>query len=365
MELFWNIFFWLVPIWVFVLIPFSSFYYEADDSAAMAAMVGVAAPARSRSRLGQALCSTAFVLVIFALLFFLTYLFLSNTIIPVKDYTGSTVQQAKNDYNLFFTTSQAQLTSNGTYQAFQVSELQDVTSVEAAMLDKVPNPKTEKLTLRVEFTTFYAGLMAFMGWFLFAIFGGIGISALPLDFILSFKNRPRHMTPEEFAEAKESIQTRVNEMVEIGEQLKRERDEQEKLYGGAKRSIFNSQHRKDAKAERNCMREFKAAVFLLEQDVADFSAASASNEKYNPLLPWLSLIMGIICSLISLAWIIHIGVYIVPKPPLFLFLNTYFQWFDNWFPLFGTLSIAIFTSYLLFCSIKGCFKFGLRFVCIE
>ena len=364
MELFWDIFFWLIPIWVFFLIPFSTFYYEADDGIAMAAMVGVAAPARSKSRLSQAICSTTIVLVIMALIFLLTYLFLSDTTIPVQEYTGSTVEQANSTYNVIFTTEPRTL-ANDTVLPFQTFQLEDVGTSDAAMLAKIGKPVTETLTLRVDVTTFYAGLMAWIGWFFFAVFGGIGISALPLDFILSFVNRPKHMNPEEFAEAKTSIQARVNEMVEIGEQLKRERDEQEKLNAGAKRSVFNAQHRKDAKTQRNVMREFKGAVFLLEQDVTDFAAASSANEKYNPLLPWFSLFMGIICSFISLVWIIHIGVYVIPKQPLLPFLNTYFLWFDNWFPLFGTLSVAIFTVYLLICAVKGCFKFGLRFVCIE
>lgn len=364
MDLYWNIFFWLIPIWVFVMVPFSTFYYEADDGIAMAAMVGVAAPARSPSRLRQAICGTTVVIVIIGLLFALTYLFLSYTTIPVQEYTGATIQQARDTYNVVFKTTPSQA-SNGTILPFQTYELEDVGSADAAMLNAMVPSVGETMAMRVSLATFYGGLMAWMGWFLFAVFGGIGMSALPLDFILSFTNRPKHMNPEEFAEAKASIQSRVNEMVEIGEELKREREEQEKLNAGAKRSIFNAQHRKDAAAERNCMREFKAAVYTLEQDVQDFSAASAANEKYNPLLPWLSLFMGIICSLLSIFWIIHIGVYVLPNPPVIPFLNTYFQWFDSWFPLFGSLSVAIFTVYLLFCAIKGCFKFGLRFVCIE
>ena len=34
----------------------------------------------------------------------------------------------------------------------------------------------------------------------------------------------------------------------------------------------------------------------------------------------------------------------------------------RWFPLFGVLSVAIFSFYLLLCAVKGCFKFGLRFL---
>lgn len=39
--------------------------------------------------------------------------------------------------------------------------------------------------------------------------------------------------------------------------------------------------------------------------------------------------------------------------------------FDGWFPLFGVLSVAIFTLYLLFCVVAGNFKLGVRFLCVE
>jgi LMBR1 domain-containing protein 1 len=38
--------------------------------------------------------------------------------------------------------------------------------------------------------------------------------------------------------------------------------------------------------------------------------------------------------------------------------------FDTWFPLFGVISVAIFSLYLLFCVVAGNFKFGMRFLCI-
>ncbi|EJK48296.1 hypothetical protein THAOC_32924, partial [Thalassiosira oceanica] len=31
MTLFWTVIYWLIPAWVFLLIPFSIFFYEADD----------------------------------------------------------------------------------------------------------------------------------------------------------------------------------------------------------------------------------------------------------------------------------------------------------------------------------------------
>lgn len=40
---------------------------------------------------------------------------------------------------------------------------------------------TVKIT--VSFPVFSMGFMAFIGWFLFVLFGGVGLSALPMDMI--------------------------------------------------------------------------------------------------------------------------------------------------------------------------------------
>ena len=51
--------------------------------------------------------------------------------------------------------------------------------------------------------------------------------------------------------------------------------------------------------------------------------------------------------------------------PISIFLNTYLIWFDSWFPMFGNLTYALLSLYLLACTGKGCFKIGMRFLCIK
>ena len=53
--------------------------------------------------------------------------------------------------------------------------------------------------------------------------------------------------------------------------------------------------------------------------------------------------------------------------PASLWINTYLIWWDRsvGFPLFGTLTVGIFGLYLLFCTVKGNFKFGVRFFVVE
>jgi len=63
------------------------------------------------------------------------------------------------------------------------------------------------------------------GWFFFVIFCGVGLAALPIDLVCAYMYRPRHMDAIEFAEAQLSVRNRVGELIEIGELLKRERED--------------------------------------------------------------------------------------------------------------------------------------------
>ena len=216
MELFWEIIYWLIPIWVFFLIPFSTFYYEADDGMLMA---GTSVGAKPNSRICEAIKYETFVVVIFGLIFALTYLFLNETSIPVREVVGPTFSSGPT-YTIIENTA-----VNSTFSASQLAPMGDQ---DAQVLSaNVANPELSTVNLTVNPSVFYAGLMAWMGWFLFALFGAIGMAAMPLDLILYFVHRPRHMDAVEFAEAQVMLRDRVNELVNVGELLKLEREERD------------------------------------------------------------------------------------------------------------------------------------------
>ena len=353
MTAMWHAIFWMIPIWVFVLIPYATFYYESDDGMLMAGTAYAPNPVK-RSRIGQAMCYQVFVLIIVGLIFMVTYLLLSDSEIPVQTYVMTSIPISS-------------MIPGETYSIpdtgnFSINQLTDMNTNDVAYYSAVTDSGEETKVLQVSASTFFAGLMAWLGWWLFALFGGIGMAALPLDLILAFVNRPKHMDAVEFAEAQMGLRERVNELVDIGELIKIERDQ--KATAGIVTSgwSFDSESRKAARDERQALLGFKQAVFLLEKDVEDFQAMSVNYENYNPLIPFFSLLAGICAAIMSIFWVLHIFVFIVPDPPLAPFLNNYFKWFDEWFPLFGVLSVALFVVYLLFCAVKGCFKFGIRFM---
>ncbi len=351
MELFWDIFYWLIPIWVFFMIPFMTFYYEADDGTLMA---GTHLEGKKRSRLASACCYQLVILFVMGLTLGLCYAFLNKSYVPIETYiVPPTVDVPVITINKVIVNS-----TTGEYASFSKFMLGEFTGRDDRLYQDVSwNSTSEEVIVPVEASTFFAGFMAFIGWFFFAIFGGIGLAALPLDLIMAYVRRPKFMDAGEFAEAQISIRERVNELVSVGELMKLEEDEGKT--GAGRKGLFNGLS-KDAREQKKTFLDFRRAVYLLEEDIEEFQNCSANYKNYNPLIPYFSLILGVCAVIISLFWLIHIIVYVLPKNPILPFLNTYFKWFDSWFPLFGVLSVAIFTLYLLLCAIKGCFKFGMR-----
>lgn len=65
------------------------------------------------------------------------------------------------------------------------------------------------------------------------------------------------------------------------------------------------------------------------------------------MMYWLKLAAGLLCGCLSILWLVHVVLYVMLAPPLYLFLNTFFSKMDRVFPLFGTLAFAIFCFYLI------------------
>ena len=69
------------------------------------------------------------------------------------------------------------------------------------------------------------GFMAFIGWFFFVLFGGVGLSALPLDLINEFLGRPKIIKSQDAAEKKRMLKKKSVELIEMGTKIKDEQSE--------------------------------------------------------------------------------------------------------------------------------------------
>lgn len=63
--------------------------------------------------------------------------------------------------------------------------------------------------------------MSFISWFLFVVFGGVGLTALPMDLIHTFTTRPKQMDKESYDALKSSVISRASQMKSLAESLKK------------------------------------------------------------------------------------------------------------------------------------------------
>jgi LMBR1 domain-containing protein 1 len=63
--------------------------------------------------------------------------------------------------------------------------------------------------------------MSFLSWFLFIFYGGIGLAALPLDFIYAFCNKPKKMRPAELETEKKRLCAEASELRRMGDEVKK------------------------------------------------------------------------------------------------------------------------------------------------
>ena len=78
-----------------------------------------------------------------------------------------------------------------------------------------------------------------------------------------------------------------------------------------------------AKVAKTEINRFKLLVDLLEKDLEEFQLGDPQNyrQHYNPLVPYMKLVAGVVSVLLSAVWVIHIVIYMLFSPPLHPFLN--------------------------------------------
>ena len=223
------------------------------------------------------------------------------------------------------------------------------------------------------FWVYLACMMSFVGWFLFAVFTGVGLVTLPIDLCKAYKNRPKYIPKDVYIKLRDDLKRRTNELLDMGTKMKEDRKRFADNYSN---TGYRERYNKGS-AHRTAFKEFKLEVEMVEEDFDDLRICHEAFKSYNPLVPYCKLVGGILGGLLSLAWLAHIVLFIVIRlppegysypngPPVTYFLNTLIALGLNCgFSLVGVVMIGVFGLYLFFCSISGNFKIGLRFLIIE
>ena len=325
----WQVLFWAIVIWTLVVVPFGIFYYEAYH---------VNIDGSRTSSFSQ--CVSAFkwqivTMVVFVPVFVIMYAFLAKSHVPVAAAevgADSSVWMSVTDI------AQDGRTSFPTAESVQESNM-------------VKQWSKQSMEMSVSLSVFMIAFMSFIGWCFFIMYAGVGLIALPMDSIFAFIYRPKPIPMKDFTQQKNAIAKRAETLWDVGKLLKSDM-----------RSNSKRKNRKN-------FNRFKQAILVLERDWEELNLCSESAYFKKPtcmntLMPWFQLIFGVISILVSLLWLLHICVYLLPvawgATPPGNFLNGFFGWFDTWFPLFGVIAISVFTFYLQLCVMKGNFKFGMR-----
>jgi LMBR1 domain-containing protein 1 len=182
-------------------------------------------------------------------------------------------------------------------------------------------------------------LQSVIGWILFLIFGGWGLLSGPADWVHEFFRRPKTViTKSQYLERARGIAQRAREIKATGDMLKR----QDRASGGTK-----------SRGWRTGVRRLQREVVSLEEDEraldASFPRGADGEARWVLLqLSYLAVLLGGVAGVgLSLMWIAHVVVYMLPPVPLHPLLNAMFARMDGVFPLFGVAFFSLFTFYLL------------------
>ena len=199
--------------------------------------------------------------------------------------------------------------------------------------------------------------MSFISWLLFILFGGIGLAALPLDFFYDFCNRPKHLKGSEIKERKQILLENCEDLKALCKDVK----EMEKK--GYNKKVFLSYDKRQYNKKLN---ELKAGVLLVDKEFNFLDFANQINQKGSCALCFYYLLipLGVICLIITGLWILQFFFSFIytengrPKIQFISFFLLYLE--DHNVAFLSFFFFALFCLYLLFCTMKGNIKFGLR-----
>ena len=323
MKVLWYILFISIMVYVLILFPISSSYYETDEDWSCG------------EKITHSLSWFLVYIIFFGGLSLVLYFTIGKAEIPINSITCN--------YNDFIITP-----SN-----IDISKLNNITKICNISEDKF-------LEIQVSFIVYAIAILSFVSWIVFSFFGGIGLAAVPLDFFYDFCTRPKSMIGTNLKKRKKILFRELEELKLLGNEL----TEMEQRGANHRCFIFGERRRYDNKKH-----EYVARYALAEEEFHIVNASIESKLKNNcVVLCYYCLIpFGVISSIFTVLWLIQFCCsyfYIKngrPGYPFLSYLLIFFQ--DESVSFLSFFIFALLCLYLLFCLIKGNFKFGVRILC--
>eukprot|EP00494_Astrolonche_serrata_P023696 UN23954 len=314
MYIVWNIIGITIALFMVVVIPYAFFFYESEND-----------PEKNVGLLGSQACKAFYYTLAFFVVFLLILLI------------------------LYFIDHEARIPVTVRTYKFKLIQGQTGSNV-AACTQSVCSESDETLDIEMGFEIFIIAVAMFLGWFLFTIFVGVGLVAMPMDMINEWRHRPQQISRDEFQRVKRKIGAKAKKLKEHGEELKKEE----------LKHIAAPPSRKVRKEHEGDLTAYENLVYMLRKDWVKLDI-SYRMRGGNPLIPFSKLCIGIVGASMSLTWFLHICIFMLPPEPAHPFLNNLFIGLDpGGFSLFGLIAFTFQVMWLFFCVIKGAFRLGLR-----
>ncbi|MES1910469.1 MAG: hypothetical protein MHM6MM_003056 [Cercozoa sp. M6MM] len=314
--LLWQIVFVLSALFLAFVIPFAFWYYEAYMG--------------EQGSKSQQICDgfkyAIVSLIVFVAIFAFTYPFLSDTQLPV--------------------TARSVSYSNTVHVGNSSSVSLDLVAMAAKQ-----KSADLKLEFRVTLPVFAMALLSFLGWFLFALFAGIGLFALPVDLFFAWKNRPSPITLRQYETMRQKLGEKAREVRQECESLVQREESEDKTANQSWR------------VRRRRVKHFRGVEQQLYELRKDFEIIETAYKLRggNPLTPWFKLLLSVVLMCVSLVWIVHVCLFMLPDEPVHPFLNDFLIALSpRGLPFFGVLAFALFALHMMCAALKGLFRFGMR-----
>ena len=323
MKLFWFIIFIITLVYIFIIFPISSSLYETQDDWTAC------------EKIKHSLCFFIIMIIFFIAITGILYATIGKTSIPIK--------KIEYDHNCDLSKI-----------VFDSDKIISIPDIKCGI-----KRDDESLELNVNIIIYAMAVLTFISWIIFALFGGIGLASVPLDFFVSFKSRPRIITNDSIRDRKKILFDEIVELRKMGDQLKELEDK------GAAKKFFWSKDKREYNRLKN---EFTSRFSLAKKEFDILNKNNYIGENCAAVFYYLLIPLGILSTILSLLWLIQfICSYFYihkdgrPGYPFLSLMLIYFQDHDISFLSFFFFSLL--TLYLLFCVLKGNFQFGVRIFC--
>ena len=323
MKLFWFIIFIMTLIYILIIFPISSSLYEAQEEWTTC------------EKIKHSFCFFLVVIIFFVAITGILYATIGETSIPIKKF--------EYDPNCHSNTL-----------LFDSSADISLSNINCNLKES-----DESIELNVNIIIYSMAVLTFISWIIFALFGGIGLASVPLDFFVSFKSRPKIITSDSVKQRKRILFDEIVELKDMGDDLKAMEDK------GDDKKFFLSGARRKYNRIKN---EFISRFSLAKEEFNILSKNNYIGQNCSAVFYYLLIPLGILSIILSLLWLIQFicsYFYIQddgrPGYPFLSLMLIYFQ--DHDISFLSFFFFSLFTLYLLFCVIKGNFQFGVRIFC--